>query len=200
MKFNIKNLTLINTHYSETENYRIDRKLYYNTLEEALKDAIRIYNDMINLLKKNKKSKDKYQDIVFIIGISKTDGKTAIKVKEKTKGRPKYTVYGTEKRPHIHIAVFGYKASSFCNEILKILNKHNNKELFKELRKRYNNSNNNLFLFEKEKLKGQDNGIDYIPYIYNQSQKILTNQQNSDFNFKDTYDGLYICNIDETFS
>lgn len=200
MEFNFENLTKINTHYLKTENYRIERKLYYNTLEEALKDEIRIYNDMTNLLKKNKKSKDKYKDIVFIIGVSKTDGKTAIKVKEKAKGRPRYTIYGKVKKPHIHIAVFRYKASSFCNQILKILNNHNNKELFKDLRQRFNNSNSNLFLFEKEKLEGSNNGIDYIPYIYNQSEKILTNQQNSDFNFSDTYSRLYICSLDKTFS
>ena len=188
MRFSYK---IIKTKYMNTKNYRIDRMLYFNTLEEAEKEAIRIYRNMYNKIFKNKKTKGKYNSIIFIIGVSQTDGQTAVKTKEKTKGRPKYKIKGKRKKPHLHIAVFGENVSVFCNEIIEFLNKNNDKEIFTKLRKRFKNRGK-LFLYEKEKLKGENNGFDYIPYIFNQSDKILSNTDNGDVEFKAMYDKMFL--------
>lgn len=161
--------------YGNTPNYEIERNLYFKTIEEAKAVAKELYDKIFYMLNKGK-DKYKYKNVSCFIGVSNMDGKTAIKIKEKTKGRPKHIIVGNNKKPHIHIIVLGENASKFCSDIIKKLNNHNNTEIFIELKKRFKyeegTKNKHLLLYKKCPLKKENNnGIYYLPYIYGQSIK-----------------------------
>lgn len=175
--------------YAYTKNYEIERQLYFDTNEEALKEAKRLY-DRIYYMLNNSKKKDRYEKVSCIIGVSNKSGKSANKIKEKTKGRPKHIIIGGNQKPHLHIVVLGDNSSKFCDDIIKKLNNHNNPKIFNELKKRFkyeeNTEKKKLLLYKKNKLKKENNnGVYYLSYIYNQSIK--------------TYSIGYIKSIDKGF-
>ena len=98
MHYNYNDLKKISI--NSDKNYYIKRHAYYNSLKDALIDGQKIYQRMRYLVQTH----EEYIDISFIVAISQTNGKTAIKTKEKTKGRPKYKIIGKRVKPHIHIA------------------------------------------------------------------------------------------------
>lgn len=161
--------------YKDTNNYAIERNLYFKTMEEAELIAKKLYDRMFYMLNKSKK-KNRYEKVSCFIGISNMDGKTANKIKEKTKGRPKHVIIGNKKKPHIHIVALGKNSSKFCSDIVKKLNNHNDFQIFTELKKRFkyekNTQNKHLLLYKKESLNKKDNnGVYYLSYIYGQSIK-----------------------------
>lgn len=149
-----------------TNNYAICRQTYYKDMQECIKDTKRIYSMMTRLIKKN----NKYEYISFVVGASQTRGDTARKVKEKTKGRPKYVVYGENVKPHLHIAVYGLFAPSFCSEIRKELNKN----IYKTKKDYINRGYKHKMLYTLKKLNQDTNGLYYIPYIWQQSEAFLS--------------------------
>lgn len=164
MKFGIKDFQLVKK--NTEKNYFIKRNKYYETIEEAEKDAHKIYLRMKNYVEKN----DKYKGIFVFIGASQIKGKTAQKIKIKTKGRPRYEVLGKKCKPHIHIAVYGKYAPLFTKKIVEKIN-HN---IYKTQEDFLNRGYNSKRLFEYEKLEGVDNGLSYIPYMFKQSEKVFT--------------------------
>ena len=139
--------------YKDTNNYTIERNLYFKTIEEAELIAKQLYDRIFYMLNKSKK-KNKYEQVSCFIGVSNMDGKTANKIKERTKGRPKHIIIGNEKKPHIHIVVLGQNASKFCEDIIKKLNNHNDSQIFAELKKLFkyeeNTKNKHLLLYKKK--------------------------------------------------
>lgn len=187
-------------------NYEIDRQLFYDSIEEAKKDANRIYNLLVYKIKNgNKKDREKYKDITVVVGVSQTKGTGAQKLKQTTKGRPKHIINGEKRKPHLHILVYGTYASSFCNEILEKLNNHNDPRIFKELRKKFryetDPQNKKLLLFKKELIKPdkqneKDVGLYKIPYVWNQSEEFYM-YGNFKSEFQKTYKfyGYRVCEI-----
>ncbi len=171
MRFKYEDFKKIEIH--ENKNYFIKRQDYYKNLEEGMKDLRRIYN----LMKRTRdKNIEKYEDISFAIGISKTKGETAIKEKVKTKGRPRYKVHGKPTNVHIHIACYGKLSSVFVVEITKKLNK----KIYKDKESYKNRGYKNKRLFTSDKLSTQNCGLDYFNYIWKQSEAMLT-EGNLDF-------------------
>lgn len=168
MRFKINDLKIVEL--SSDKNYLIKRWEYYDNYEVALKDIYRIYG----LMKYIKNSKDIYRDISFILVLS-TRGKyknnVPSRIKISTKGRPKFKIVGgIEKNPHLHIACFGRRCPSYVEEVTRKLNKR----AYKTSKDFYNRKTKSIRLFTYDKLKGDNYGADYIPYIYNQADKILT--------------------------
>ena len=172
MRFGIDDFKIVKI--SSDSNYMINRQKQYESYEEAKRDMNRIYA----IFKRHKKSNAKYKNVEFIIGLSETktlnclEGKRtdkkpkvdAVRVKIKTKGRPKYVIEGEKTKAHLHIAVYGMgeekvkgkgKASfnyvaSFVNEVTAKLNKNTYKDI-QEYNNRGFESNR---LFKSFKLKG----------------------------------------------
>lgn len=168
MKFKIEDLRVVEL--SNDKNYLIKRWEYYDNFELALKDMYRIYG----LMKYVKNTNEDYKDISFIIVLSTTGkGKhnCPTRIKVYTKGRPKFKVVGgIKKSPHLHIACFGIKCPSYVEEVTKKLNK----TAYKTSVEFYNRKTKSKRLFTYDKLKGDNYGTDYIQYIYNQADKLLT--------------------------
>lgn len=149
-----------------TQNYAICRQAYYKDMEECIKDVKRIYRRMKRLVNKN----EKYKNISFVIGASQTKGDTACKVKVKTKGRPKYVIYGEKVKPHLHIACYGFFAPSLSLEIIKELNKN----IYKTKEDYINRGYKHRMLYTHQKLNQEVNDLYYIPYIWKQSEEFLS--------------------------
>lgn len=182
MRFKIQDLREVKI--SEDKNYLIKRWEYYDTITDAIRDMYRIYA----LMKYNIENNEEFRDISFLIVVSSTKGKGKIcprREKIQTKGRPKLQVNGVKTQPHIHIACFGRNCPTFVKKITDKLNKKAfssyedfSKRKFKGRR-----------LFTYDKLKGPNKGADYIPYLYNQADKILTYGK---INFNKMYDPMFI--------
>lgn len=177
--------------YGDTKNYEIERNLYFDTLEDALETAKKLY-DRINYMLNYSKKKDRYKNVSCFIGVSIKDGKTARKIKEKTKGRPKHNIIGIDKKPHLHILVLGNNASKFCSDIIKKLNYYNDRKILNELKNRFKYKENTeikkLLLYKKKPLKKENNnGVYYLSYIYRQSVKIYSTGY-----FKNNYGNFFI--------
>lgn len=164
MRFTYNDLRKVSV--KNTKNYFLKRHCYYTSIEEAIKDMKKIYAR----IKYNIEQHEKFKDISFIIGASETNGKTALKIKVKTKGRPKYMVKGIKVRPHIHIAFYGKLAPTFARFMATKLNKNIYKDYNSYKKRKYKSKR----LYTINKLKGYGNGLEYIHYIWNQSEKVLT--------------------------
>lgn len=164
MKFTYNDLRKVSV--KVTKNYYLKRHSYYTSIEEAIKDMRKIYAR----IKYNIETHEEFKNISFIIGASETDGKTAIKIKQKTKGRPKYIVKGKKVKPHIHIAFYDKMAPTFANYITSKLNKN----IYKNFESYNNRDYKHKKLYTIEKLHGYGNGLEYIHYIWNQSEKVMT--------------------------
>ena len=144
------------------KNYYIKRHKYYNSIDEALKDGHRIYKR----LKYTAEANEMYKDVSSMICIRQTKGKTAIKTKQKTKGRPKYLISGEKVKPHIHIAIYGTNAPKFTREITDKLNKN----LYKNYEEYKNRGFKSNRLFTFDKFKDNYHGAYYIPYMFRQAE------------------------------
>ena len=168
MRFKIDDLIVVEL--NSDKNYLIKRWEYYDSFENALKDMYRIYG----LMKYIKNKNDAYKDISFIIVLStsgKRKNKVPTRIKIHTKGRPQFKVMGgIKKSPHLHIACFGIKCPSYVEEVTRKLNK----SAYKTQKDFYDRKTKSNRLFTYDKLKGENYGTDYITYIYNQADKILT--------------------------
>lgn len=182
MKFGINDLRRVKK--IGYKNYYIKRHAYYECFEEAENDLKRIY-ELMKYTTSSKKNLNKYKDVSFILVLSTTEGKSAIRIKIPTKGRPRYKVIGKKVKPHIHIACFGEKAPSFAEEIVTKLNKNQYKNLEDYYKRPYKSKR----LYTIDKLEYGDKGAQYIPYLYNQADKILTY---GDMEFEKMYDDFFI--------
>lgn len=177
MHYNYNDLKKISI--NSDKNYYIKRHAYYNSLKDALIDGQKIYQRMRYLVQTH----EEYIDISFIVAISQTNGKTAIKTKEKTKGRPKYKIIGKRVKPHIHIACYGKNAPTFVKEITNRLNKNIYKS-YKDYCKRDYKSNR---LFSYDKFKDEYNGVYYVPYIFKQADRFYSYGKIDFNNMKDDF-------------
>lgn len=180
MRFKIDDLRKVKI--NSTKNYMIKRWEYYNDSKDAYKDMHRIYELMKYTIKRN----EIFKDISFMVVIS-TTGKDKQKVthreKISTKGRPKFKVTGIKKPAHIHIACFGQK----CPTFVKVITDKLNKKAYKTAKEFYNRKTNSKRLYTYDKLKGDNYGLDYINYIYNQADKLMTYGQLEFDKMKDTF-------------
>ena len=168
MSFPIKDLAKIKN--VGNKNYVIKRWEYNDTFNDAYKDMHRIYE----LMKYNINNNKVFENISFIIGLSTTGRKNKqqaiIREKILTGGRPKYKIVGVKKLPHLHIACFGENCPTFVKTITDKLNK----KAFKTYDEFLNRKTKSKRLFTYDKLVGENNGMYYIPYIYNQADTVMT--------------------------
>ena len=161
MIYDFNSINKVSRNYDK--NYLIKRWEYYSCEEEGYKDMQRIYELMKYTIKRN----DIFKNISFILAIS-TTGKSQYSApnrnKISTKGRPKYCITGGKnKPPHIHIACFGPR----CPTFVKLITNKLNKRAYKSLDEFYKRNTKSRRLYTYDKLNGENNGLDYIPYIYN---------------------------------
>ena len=188
MRYTYNDLRKVRKNYEK--NYLIKRWENYPNIKEAYKDMHRIYELMKYTILKN----EVFKNISFIIAISNT-GKNKhsdpCRVKINTKGRPKLQVTGGKKVAiHIHIACFG----KGCPTFVKVITDKLNKKAYKSSDEFRNRKTKSRRLYTYDKLSGYNNGLDYVPYIYNQAEKLLTY---GDLEFNNLKDSFFLC-IDET--
>lgn len=188
MRFCYNDLRKVRKNYDK--NYLIKRWENYSNVYEGYKDMHRIYE----LMKYTILTNESFKDISFIIAISST-GKSKnsdpYRAKIGTKGRPRLCVLGGRKvAVHIHIACFGKNCPTFVRTITNKLNKR----AYKSLEEFNNRKTRSRRLYTYDKLAGYNNGMDYVPYIYNQAEKLMTY---GDLEFNNLKDTFFICEENE---
>lgn len=122
-------------------------------------------------------------NVSFLLGLSNTDGNSAIRKLKRTRGNPKVKILGKKVLYHAHAVIIGDNVEQFATEIVKRRNKADGKKLTKKRIVKDLASPEDVAVYDGK-------GMEFVNYVYEQSIRTLSYPKDG-FDFTRFYGNFY---------